>query len=287
MSENPTPATEPDTEPGRRGQVSLILALVVVALVLIAGAVVVFGRDTGDEPTGGAQTSQTTAGVAPSANPEASGFATPGVDDFGRRVDIPNNPAGQVLPQTGTPHTPADGDWLTAAPDGTQGKGGWQRVYGAVVPFSTSDGPTRIVDGLATGWSHTPQGCALAAVYVLYQELARPDNRLLRERLMALTPAQMATYDKALAAGKLPAVAPENVTRWMIAFDAFKISSYADDLCTVRLATRARADKVGAAQWLSSEVAMVWDGTWRRRPPPGEGELPQEKVPSLTGWTPW
>lgn len=209
------------------------------------------------------------------------------MDDFGRRVDIPKNGVGQALPQTSGHRTPADGDWLTAAPAGTQGKGGWQRVYGASVPFSTSDGPTRIVDGLATGWSHTPQGCALAAVYVMYQELARPDNRQLRERLMALTPAQWAAYDQAKASGKLPATAPETVTRWMVAFDAFKISGYADDLCTVRLATRARADKVGGSQWLSSEVAMVWDGTWRRRPPPGEGDLPQEKVPSLTGWTPW
>ena len=40
----------------------------------------------------------------------------------------------------------------------------WQRVYGATIPFSTSDGPTAIsADGVPSGFSHTPQGVVLAA----------------------------------------------------------------------------------------------------------------------------
>lgn len=85
------------------------------------------------------------------------------VDVLGRGMRVPVDPHGHVLPQT--PKTsPA---WLTqpiAAPQGLE----WQKVYGAPMPFSTSDGPTEIsADGVPSGFSRTPQGAALASLQIL------------------------------------------------------------------------------------------------------------------------
>lgn len=283
--ENPTPAHEP----GKRGQGSLIVSLALVGLLVIGGAVAWIVHDRGDDTPGAAGPQVSTSATLPAPTPGVTGFAAPTVDDFGRRVDIPNNPAGQPLSTTTSPLSATDPQWLSAAPAGTTGPGGWQKIYGAVVPFSTSDGPTRIDgNGLAAGWAHTPQGAALAAAYIWYMELARPRDRVLREQLMVMTPEQLADYDRALTDGRITASAvPESVSRWMVAAEAFKIVSWNSDLCILRLATKAAPDSLGATSWMSSEIAMVWDGdSWRRRLPPST-LLPQERIHTLAGWIRW
>ncbi|WP_280427909.1 hypothetical protein [Nocardia brasiliensis] len=270
----------------QRGHGTLILALVVAALVLVGGVTAwVANRNSDDNKTTG--TSATTSAPMPSSDAGASGFAVPETDRFNRRIDIPNNQWGQPLSQTVPPRTARDADWLTAAPAGTREKGGWQKVTGAVVPFSTSDGPTGIRDGLPTGWAHTPQGCALAAAYIAYEVNARPGDRVIRERALTTSAADLAKFDADRAAGKIPDRAPAVVTQWMLAFDAFKIGSWQEDLCVVKLASKTEPDKVGAPHWLGTSATMVWDGAaWRLRPPTA-GNPPQEAVPTLAGWTTW
>jgi hypothetical protein len=265
----------------------LIAALVFVVLLITAGAVVLITRhhDTNTRPTAGP-----TPSAVPSSGPgTATGFALPLTDPFGRRIDVPNNRYGQVLDQTAPQHKPTDPDWLTAAPAGTHGADahGWQQVYGATVPFSTSDGPTGLSAGAPTGYAHTPQGAALAAAYVMWETTARPADRALRERMVVMSAQDFAQFDQLEAAGKLPERAPDSVTAYMFAPDAFRIISWAPDLCVLDLATRADPDSTGTPGWLSSQLAMVWDGSgWRMRLPATRA-LPQESLYSLTGWTPW
>ncbi|MBF6542672.1 hypothetical protein [Nocardia brasiliensis] len=255
-----------------------VASAAVLALIVIVGIIVYVSRDDGGAAATGPVAAESAGG---------SGFGNPEVDILGRRVDVPNNAAGQILPQDPTrQRKPDDGDWLTAAPEGTTAPHGWQRVYGASVPFSTSDGPTRIEDNLAVGYSHTPQGAVLAAAQITYRLNARPAFRDLYVRQVRVSAAQIAAYDRALAADKLPEQQPEKVTKYFVASDAFKVDDYADDLAIVRLATRGPVVD-GKQLWAAVRLVMVWDaGDWRLKP--STSNTPQtEYVESLGGWTKW
>ncbi|WP_378731785.1 hypothetical protein [Nocardia brasiliensis] len=269
-----------DKESYARDRVSFgaVASAAVLALIVIAGIVVYITRDDGG-----------TAATAPAPAEAAggSGFASPEVDILGRRVDVPNNPAGQPLPQDPSrQRKPSDSDWLTAAPEGTTAPHGWQRVYGASVPFSTSDGPTRIEDGLAVGYSHTPQGAVLAGAQITYRLNARPANRDLYVRQVRVSAQQIAAYDKALANDKLPEQQPEKITRYFVASDAFKVDDYADDLAIIRLASRGPVVD-GKQLWAAIRLVMVWDaGDWRLKPSTSNSAQ-TELIESLGGWTKW
>ncbi|MGW4247670.1 hypothetical protein [Nocardia sp. NPDC004722] len=281
----PAPTT-PESGKGGRSSITLMLALVAVATIILAAiAVAVLHHGDSDESSGAAPSSGP---ASTAAGQPKTGFAVPDVDAFGRRVDIPNNPDGQPLPQTRGPHTSDDPAFLTAAPLLPE-QGGWQRVYAVSVPFSTSDGPTALVDGLPVGYSHTPQGAALAGVYALWESYAQPGNWPVRERMEVMTDADHEKFDNLVAAGKVPALAPATDTRWLVAPDAFHIESWSatGDLCILRLATKAPAANAGGpTRWRASQITMVWDGQWRLRLAPG-GDLPASYIGSLDGWTKW
>ncbi|MEV6066363.1 hypothetical protein AB0L82_07420 [Nocardia sp. NPDC052001] len=272
-----------EKESPERDRVSfgVIASAAVVALIIIAGVVVYINH--GDSTPSAAKPD----GTAPTTSePGATGFASPEVDLFGRRVDIPNNAAGQPLPQQPSKRKATDQDWLTAAPEGTVEPHGWQRVYGASVPFSTSDGPTRLEDGLAVGYSHTPQGAALAAAQITYRLNARPADRELYVRQVRVSAQQVSAYDQALADQRLPKQQPEKVTRYLVAPDGFQIENYADDMAIVRLA--ARGPVLDSRQtWAAVRLIMVWDaGDWRLKPSSSKASQ-TEYVDSLAGWTRW
>ncbi|MET7769039.1 hypothetical protein [Nocardia sp. NPDC005366] len=266
-------------EPYARERVSFgaIASAALLALILVVGIVMWIGSDDSNGDESGAATTTTS----------GEGFAEPEVDIFGRRLDIPNNPAGQPLSQDPSrQRKPTDSDWLTAAPEGTTAPRGWQRVYGASVPFSTSDGPTRIEDGLAVGYSHTPQGAALAAAQITYRINARPADRELYLRQIRVSAAQIAAYDKALNENRLPKQQPEKITRYFVASDAFKVENYADDLAIIRFASRGQVID-GRQLWAALRLVMVWDaGDWRLKPSSSSG-APTEYIESIEGWTAW
>ncbi|UGT56545.1 MULTISPECIES: hypothetical protein [Nocardia] len=269
-----------EKEPGARDRASfgMIASGALLALILVVGAVVYF-TSGGDAATDDAPPPAQAAG--------GTGFADPEIDVLGRRVDIPNNPAGQPLEQVpGTQRTPVDSDWLTAAPVGTNRPHGWQRVYGASVPFSTSDGPTRIQNGMAVGYARTPQGAALAAAQITYRLNARPADRALYVTQVRASTAQLAAYDSALSSDRLPEQQPEKVTRYFVASDAFKIDDYADDMAIVRLASRGPVID-GKQLYAAMRMIVVWDdGDWRLKPSTTTNTQ-TEYVESLAGWTKW
>ncbi|QIS20843.1 hypothetical protein [Nocardia terpenica] len=261
----------------------VVASAAVIALIVVVGVFMFVTRGN----SGGGQVHPATPPAAAAAGTDATGFADPTVDLFGRRVDIPNNPAGQPLPQDPSKeHRPSDQDWLTAAPAGTTDPHGWQRVYGASVPFSTSDGPTRIEDGLAVGYSHTPQGAVLAAAQITYRLNARPADRDLYVQQVRASAQQIASYDKARSDGALPQQQPERITRYLVAPDAFQVENYADDMAIVRLAARGPVND-GAQTWAAIRLIMVWDGGDWRLKPTDAGTARTDYVTSLGGWTKW
>jgi hypothetical protein len=162
--ENPTPATEPTEPEGKHiGTVGWIGVGMVVVIMLagLAVSLVVLSRDQ-DTPLVPLDDGGTAAQVTPQ---DAAGLFEPDpeFDSLDRVVYVPKDPNGVVLEQK----TPPAGRTPETAPEGVM----LQRVHGnMVLPFSTSDGPTAIdSSGVATGFSHTPQGAALAAAhYIAY-----------------------------------------------------------------------------------------------------------------------
>ncbi|RJO77654.1 hypothetical protein D5S18_07930 [Nocardia panacis] len=225
--------------------------------------------------------------VIPSPDvPVGDGFGTPVTDVYGRRVDIPAAAAGRPLPQTASPVSELDPLWLSAPPLGTTGRGGWQRVYGVSVPFSTSDGPTHISNGMAAGFAHTPRGAALAAVYISHQLGARPADPAVVARVN-YSPEDLNRYHERVAAGRLPMRQPEQITRWITAPDAYQIVSWSPDLCVLMIATRAKTGTPTQIQtWTAARYAAVWTGRdWNLLPGTEIGGT--REITSILGWTPW
>ncbi|MFE9328265.1 hypothetical protein ACIHDR_46015 [Nocardia sp. NPDC052278] len=271
---------------GERPSIWAIASGTLLVMILIGGSVAFAINRT----SGGHDTTPTASPTLSASTPAAprrgeGGFGIPEIDQFGRRVDIPNNPDGQLREQSTRQKRIGDHDWLTAAPAGLREQGGWQRIHGAVVPISSSDGPTRIQDGVPGGYARTPQGAALAASMSVYQVGARPGDRAVLRARMVLTSADQASFDDMIAKGKLPRQQPEVVTRALIAHDAFRIDTYADDLAIVRLAVRGTTTATERS-WVTVTVPMVWyDDDWRLRG--SGGQLPTEVVHDLGGWTQW
>ncbi|MBF6195212.1 hypothetical protein [Nocardia implantans] len=265
-----------------------VLGAGAVLAVAVASVVTVFAvRDHDAAPD---QVAQTTTAATDLAGGPASGpsFAGSGKDSFGHRFDIPKDPAGQALTQSGAPRTPTDPEWLTGAPGGTNQPGGWQQVYGGpVVPFSTTDGPARIDNGVPFGFAKTPQGAALAAEQIYWRTVARPTDHTLWQQVVILTPEELADRERKIAEGKVPDVLPESVKPLLYASDAFRIESYGDDFAVVRVARKTREFLHGGRSWVAMRLNVVWrDGGWRLKSSAGDAQ-PLETIGSIDGWTQW
>ncbi|MBF6332077.1 hypothetical protein [Nocardia transvalensis] len=279
--------SDPGLRRGGGGQLRLLAfaAVVTVALAVVV-TVVTLRRDGNGTDVGGGPSllSSVTGSVG------AAGFGTATTDMFGRRVDVPNNPAGQVLPQDpAKQRKPSDSDWSTAAPSPVSGEGIWQRIFdGPVVRFSSSDGPSRIEGKAATGFAHTPQGAALAAEQNYWRTNANPTDRDLLLRLVAVTPEYLDRYDRLVAAGKVSPRLPDKLTPLLYASDAFRINSYTDDHAVVEFARKAREVIDGQPTWVGMRLAVVWrDGDWKLTAVDSEQQVRIDSLRSIEGWTTW
>ena len=153
-----------DKDGARRLNWTLISALFIAVIVIVA-IVVLLVPSTRPDVGGGQATGPSTTVARPPSNDSGNSvsgqFGTPRVDMNGRRLDVPSAPAGIALPQSGgAAYSATDPDWLTGAPRGLM----WQYLFnGVAMPFSTSDGPTKITNGVPEGFSRTPQGAVMAA----------------------------------------------------------------------------------------------------------------------------
>lgn len=153
--------TAPTSE-GRNSSGRALIGFAVLASLLILGlivsvAILVRGSDDplvpANEHTPGAVQNST------SEQPQAQFEPDPFLDKLGRPVYIALDERGAILEQ----RTPPSGRPATEAPGGVI----LQQVHGnMMLPFSATDGPTGFTgNGVATGFSRTPQGAALSAVH--------------------------------------------------------------------------------------------------------------------------
>ena len=242
------------TTPRRR------LLLVAAAVVAVAGVVAVVAAG-GDDSS--------------AATDMSTGQAVPGAQSSsGTAIPLPTTPAkGSLVPPAPVPErSAANADWLTAAPLGIS----WQRVDGVPLPFSASDGPTRIDGAVASGYSHTPQGAALACVQISMRMLYSPDFAAVIDRQTVFEPTERTQLLAARAAQ--PHLDPQAVAASTLQPKAFKIGAYTDSAATVYFAYPTQAGTYRIAR-----MAVAWvDGDWKytnRLSPdapdlPDTGELP-------------
>lgn len=180
-------------------------------------------------------------------------------DVDGTTVYYPADPAGDVFEDDGGALTPEDESWLTAAP-----KVEWQRLKENRAtdtawdfPFSASDGPWQVTDGVAHGFSRTPQGAALAAWHV-FQGVNRGGIDAVRTARTFLPPStDPARLDAAIAD---PSIIPETPDYSAPIPVAYKVDTFTDGLAVITFATARDGDVV-------SVVTMVveWiDGDWHQ-----------------------
>lgn len=251
-------------------------------VIVVAGAILV-ARGGGEDRPGSVPSAAAPAPSSPATQPEqgqtgASGFGPPSADWLGRPVTKPNNPAGQVLPQTAVHRGSYTAGELVPAPVGVM----WQQVGPSVLPFSTSDGPARIGDGLATGYARTPQGAALAALQALVR-VANPDayqkvvdRQMLHtpelEQLLAHSrPEQSTSSDPTAILEFTPRPAAFRVTGWIEG--EFAAIQYA-----------LPHSENGPYTLLAAEAVWV-DGDWKLRLP--DTNPRQTQTTTLAGWTLW
>jgi len=145
--------------------VAVALAVVLLIVVLTTG-----GGGDGESaavtPPGGSTTEP---------NPSTGGNSS---------VPAVPNPATMGMRQ------PSDPQYLTAAPAGVN----FQVVHGLQLPFSPVDGPLRVDGPVAAGYSHTPQGAALAATQLGLRLLYAPGYEQVLAQQSVTDPAVRAQF---------------------------------------------------------------------------------------------
>ncbi|OZD60835.1 hypothetical protein CH263_20305 [Rhodococcus sp. 06-1059B-a] len=141
---------------------TILIGLAVFVVVAAVGVVffVIPNLREGDTPTDAASSSTPTSTPSPGGSNGLDGFGAPVVDILGRKVTVPNNPAGQPLAQT----EPGERTGCTTAGAAITSPAGVQIQQTSALPLlvSTTDGPTRISGNVLTGYSRSSQGAALA-----------------------------------------------------------------------------------------------------------------------------
>ncbi|MGW5453122.1 hypothetical protein [Nocardia sp. NPDC003979] len=181
---------------------------------------------------------------------------------------------GSLVPQIPLTRSPADPDWLTAAPLGLS----WQRVDGVPLPFTGSDGPSRIDGAIASGYAHTPQGATVAALQIGMRLLYSPDFARVLDIQTAISDADR--HQILTARASQPRPDPAAVQASTVQPAGFKIGDYTDDAATIYYAYP-RA----SGSYRITRQAVVWrDGDWRYSSELSAPALPE--TADLTGFTP-
>lgn len=276
---------------------TLLMSASLIGVIILAAIVVaVTGNDDGDSaappPAFPQGTGQPSAQPAPPSATElpADAFGIPTTDLHGRRIETPSNPLGQVLPQTAKPSpatTITDPDAPLEAPKGLM----WQRVNGAPVPFSTSDGPTSLSkQGVPAGFSHTPQGAVLAA-WQIWQRAAwgtfEQTKTVIDERAVITEQSQPVTDRLINGRGTVEQLRSQLPPGMFDVPVAVKVSNYDSDYAHIQIASPASENRSDGVLAVAYSFDMVWRANTWKWVVPNDGVNTGSMVLSLSGWSQW
>ena len=248
--------------------VSLALMLILVGLVLVT--------HRHEHARRGTDPSAAIPVPVPATGGSASGL--PSMDMFGNRLDAVRDDAGEAFSQNAARRPdPQSPGFLSAAPSGMA----WQRGWGgAALGTSRSDGPSRIDNGLASGYADTPQGAALSAYDALGRALAAPDGvwqRVVAQRYVGGGPVLIARFARSRAT-------TPDAAKYVVVPDGIRVlPGYRPDFAVVQIAIRGRDG------WSCSTWPMAWtNGDWKVRTPDNPDDLwALMPLDSLSGFGVW
>lgn len=288
--------TDPETGGPVRNPIVTVLAFAFVVFIVIAVVVAIVLAVRGghsDDPAASPTTAPAVSAAPPSGpvqgadDPAYRGFGDPTVDRFGRRVDVPKWSGGWALDQERVSRAPYDPNTPIVAPTGMV----WEKVNdGAIVPFSTSDGPSRVSGGQAFGFAHTPQGAALAGWSIVQRigVAVNSEAQTMYDTQTVMTPQQRDATNAAIAAqGPWFRNITDTALSYQAQADAVKVSTYAPDFAVVEYATKTPDADDGTPQWATFRTQLLWsDGDWKVQYD-STGQDPTGTITSLEGWTAW
>ncbi|MFF0494335.1 hypothetical protein ACFYTQ_35405 [Nocardia sp. NPDC004068] len=150
----------------------------------------------------------------------------------------------------------------------------WQIWQGVALPIGAKDGPAR-VDAAATGYSHTPQGAALAAIQNSIRMALAPDDSWTKVAALSLVPgpgkdAWVQSRVLVSITKTDPAVAPR--------IAGYKLTNWSPDKAAVTVYTT-----YPDASVLASDEMVTWTaGDWRLLlPDPAAKTVAEHDVPAV------
>ncbi|MEZ2123011.1 hypothetical protein QWU44_11600, partial [Corynebacterium sp. CCM 9203] len=193
-------------------------------------------------------------------------------DRVGRRVVYPTNPLGDLLPDDGTALHEGDRGWLTKVPVIE-----WQRLregdpnhHPVDLPFTASDGPWRMIHGVPAGYSHTPQGAALAAIWALNMTALPGEGFVSMLHAYGGPDVQAELEGYTLSDEQKENAAVYEGVPVFLTPRAYRFLHYDGDTALVQIAT-GRRDTMTV-----TELSMLWDKndhTWRLTNGAGSGRV--------------
>lgn len=146
----------------------------------------------------------------------------------------------------------------SAAPDPNRAPSDirWEAWQGVKLPYGKQDGPAKVTDA-ALGYSHTPQGAALAAIHHTVRISLAPDATWARTASQALMPGPgkdawvVARAQISLTQPASPVVAPR--------ITAYKFTKYGDDRSDLLVYSTYSDNSITA----NTETVVWSSGDWR------------------------
>jgi hypothetical protein len=240
--------TEMDQTPRRR-----VPFLILAAVAVIVAALVVVITATGHHR-------RTPAAHAP-AGTAAGAPSTPAASTPAAAAAVTSTPAPLV---TAIPTTPPTG--VT-----------WQLFQGVALPFSATDGPSRISGTVYAGYSHTPYGALIAEMQISARYLITPHGGwrpVVEQQVMPGTQRDAYATARATSGDDPPAGG-------LAQFAGFRFVTYTPNIAVISIADRSPEGGLS-----SLDATMHWvDGDWKYELPPIGTQL--QPLSNLTNYIPW
>jgi len=227
------------------GRGLLVAGGAVVVLVVVAVLVVTLTRGGSDPAPSAGSTATPTATADPSAGQTSS-----------------------------SPAAGAAGD-ATAPPVSVS----FSDVGGLQLPFSPVDGPTRVSGPIAAGYSHTPQGAALAAVQIGVRLLYGPGYAQIIAAQSTFSPELQAQFI-ATRNGRAQ-LSPDDLRSLIRPVAGFQVVSYSPERAVIRVVT----PHPSTNDYRAGSVFVEWaDGDWKYA---DNTNSTSETVATTDGFAPW
>lgn len=271
-------APAPDDSSSSGSKIWLYLSALLVVPLVVIGLIILVGQRVGDDreaatPPVSAGPSQTASADddRPTCTDTKDAFKGIEFAPTGVRVRVPVDPGGTLLRTEKVRGTRTQSSPPTCLL--------WQRVGTSFLPFTTTDGPNRRVNGRFDTFAHTPQGAALAAIHIQFAAMNLRGNQL---RELVANHVIASEQQRASLIEGLEQLARDDA--YAQAGMRVKVLDYDGE--STRIAIGVGTDPLPDDEYQAVTAQLIWNGNdWQLSAP--NGFPPTYSVTDLTGWEKW